>query len=248
MSQPICVQLYTVRDAFSADWKATLKRVADIGYAGVELVYTDAIPAADFKAELTRNNLIVSGAHVGIEFMRANLDQVISDLKSFGARYVICPWIAPDQRGDAAKWREFKAEFEQIAARCQAQGMQFLYHHHEFELESLGDTNALTILLDESKPGLIDLEIDIFWVAFAGMDPVAMIHKYGTRVPCVHLKDMTADRNFAEVGHGTLDIASVLTAADAVGAQFLIVEQDSCQRDPFESITMSYQWLKQHGR
>jgi sugar phosphate isomerase/epimerase len=248
VSQPICLQLYTVRDALSADWKQTLSQVAAIGYAGVELVYTDQIPAAEFKAELDRHNLIVSGAHVGIEFLRNSLDQVIDDLKLFGARYVICPWIAPDQRGDAAKWRAFMHEFEDIGARCQARDMQFLYHHHEFELESLGDTNALTILLDESKPGLIDLEIDMFWVAFAGMDPAAMITKYGKRVPCVHLKDMTSDRSFAEVGHGTLDVMGVIKAADAVGAEFLIVEQDSCQRDPMESIAMSYKWLKQNGR
>jgi hypothetical protein len=68
MSQPICVQLYTVRDAMTADWRGTLKRVAQIGYAGVELVYTDQIPASEIKAELTANNLLVSGAHVGIDF------------------------------------------------------------------------------------------------------------------------------------------------------------------------------------
>jgi sugar phosphate isomerase/epimerase len=249
MSQPICLQLYTLRDAMSADWKATLARVAQIGYAGVEVVYTDKIPAAEFKAELDRNKLLVSGAHVGIDFLRNQLDQVIADLKLFGANYIICPWIAPDQRGDAAQWREFMHEFEVIGTKCHAAGMQFLYHHHDFELESLGATNALSILLDESKPGTIDAEIDIYWLAFAGMNPIDVITKYPGRVPCVHLKDMAAgDRAFAEVGHGTLDIAGVIKAADAAGTKWLIVEQDVCQRDPFESVAMSYNWLKQHGR
>jgi sugar phosphate isomerase/epimerase len=249
MAQPICLQLYTVRDAMAADWKATLARVAQIGYAGVEAVYTDKIPAATFKAELDRHKLLVSGAHVGIDYLRGQLDQVIADLKLFGAKYIICPWMSPDQRGDAAKWRAFMHEFEVIGDKCRAAGMQFLYHHHDFELAPLGTTNALSILLDESKPGTIDAEIDIYWVAYAGLNPVEMINKYHGRVPCVHLKDMAAgSRTFAEVGHGTLDIAAVLKAADAAGTQWLIVEQDSCQRDPFESVTMSYEWLKRHGR
>jgi sugar phosphate isomerase/epimerase len=249
MSQPICLQLYTVRDAMAADWKATLARVAQIGFAGVEVVYTDTIPANEFKTELDRNKLLVSGAHVGIDFLRNHLDQVIADLKLFGATYIICPWMSPEQRGDAAKWREFMHEFEVIGAKCHAAGMQFLYHHHDFELAPLDNTNALTILLDESTPGSIDAEIDIYWVAFAGMNPIEMITKYSGRVPCVHLKDMAAgDRAFAEVGHGTLDIAGVIKAADAAGSKWLIVEQDVCKRDPFESVAMSYNWLKQHGR
>lgn len=249
MSQPICLQLYTIRDAMAADWKAALARVAQIGYAGVEVVYTDQIAATDFKAELDRNNLVVSGAHVGIDFLRNQLDQVIADLKLFGANYIICPWIAPDQRGDATQWRTFMHEFEVIGEKCHAAGMQFLYHHHDFELASLGDTNALTILLDESKPGTIDAEIDIYWVAFAGMNPVDVIAKYTGRVPCVHIKDMAAgSRTFAEVGHGTLDIHAVLKAADTAGTKWLIVEQDVCAGDPFDSVTKSYNWLKQQGR
>ena len=249
MSQPICVQLYTVRDAMTADWRGTLNRVAQIGYAGVELVYTDQIPASEIKAELTANNLLASGAHVGIDFLRGDLDKVISDLKLLGARYVICPWMAPSQRGGAEDWRAFMHEFEVIGQRCHAAGMQFLYHHHDFELADLGDTNALTILLDESAQGLINAEIDIYWLAFAGMNPVDVIAKYSGRIPCLHLKDMAAEsRTFAEVGHGTLDIPAILTAADNAGVEWLIVEQDVCPADPFDSITKSYNWLKNHGR
>jgi sugar phosphate isomerase/epimerase len=245
----LCVQLYTVRDAMANDWQGTLARVAKIGYTGVEVVYTDQIPAATFHAELVRNSLRVSGAHVGIDFLRNSLDTVIADLKLFGARYVICPWIAPDKRGGAAEWRALKNELEVIGTRCRAAGMQFLYHHHDFELTPIGDTNALSILLDESAPGTIDAEIDIYWVAFAGMDPIAMLNKYKGRIPCVHLKDMGAGakRDFAEVGHGTLDMAGVIKTATANGAEFLIVEQDVCPGDPLDSITKSFNWLKQHG-
>ena len=247
--QPICVQLYTLRDAMAADWKSTLKRVADIGYAGVELVYSHDVPIAALRAELEANALRVSGAHVGIDFLRGNLDGVINDIKTLGGSYVVCPWIAPTDRGGAAEWRAFMHEFEQYGDHCRAAGIQFLYHHHDFELAPLGNTNALTILLDESKAGTINAELDVYWIAYAGMDPVALINKYHGRVPCVHLKDMQATtRAFAEVGHGTLDIAGIIKAADAAGARWLIVEQDVCQRDPFESIAMSHAWLKQHGR
>lgn len=249
MAYTICVQLYTVRDAMAQDWKSTLQRVAQIGFTGVEIVYTDQIPAATFNAELVRNKLRVSSAHVGIDFLRNSLDTVIADLKLFGARYVICPWIAPEKRGGAAEWRALKTELEAVGKRCQAAGLQFLYHHHDFELTPVADTNALSILLDESAPGTINAEIDVYWVAYAGMDPVTLLNKYAGRVPCVHLKDMGAGekRPFAEVGHGTLDIAGIIRTATANGAEFLIVEQDVCPGDPFDSITKSYTWLKQHG-
>lgn len=247
--QPVCLQLYTVRDAMSADWKGTLKRVADIGYAGVELVYSHDVPVAALRAELEANGLRVSGAHVGVQYLRANLDGVINDIKALGGSYVVCPWIAPDERGDAAAWRAFMHEFEQYGEHCHAAGIQFLYHHHDFELVSLGTTDALTILLDESKTGSINAELDVYWIAFAGKDPVSYLKKYSGRVPCVHLKDMQAGtRTFAEVGHGTLDIPGIIAAADAAGTRWLIVEQDTCPGDPFDSVTKSFQWLKKAGR
>jgi sugar phosphate isomerase/epimerase len=102
--------------------------------------------------------------------------------------------------------------------------------------------------LHECDPGHVAFEIDVYWAAYAGVDPVQLIGEFAGRAPLVHLKDMApGSRTFAEVGSGTLDIPAILNAARNVGAQWFVVEQDVCQRPPLESVRMSYEYLRGLG-
>lgn len=250
MSNPISLQLYTVRDDAGRDFVGTLKQVAEIGYGAVELAGYGGLSATQLRAACDQLGLVVSGAHTPIDRLEHDLDNVIQELTILGAQYAICPWMGPDRRPGAEGYKELARSFNQIGATCKQSGLTFAYHHHDFELQRFGDTTGLHILKDYGDPELIKFEIDVYWAAYAGFEPVALIHEFGDRVACIHLKDMTPapERTFAEVGHGILDIPAILTAGDAIGAKWFIVEQDRSQRTPLESIAMSRTYLKSLGR
>ncbi|GAB4161346.1 MAG: sugar phosphate isomerase/epimerase [Roseiflexaceae bacterium] len=250
MANPIGLQFYTLRDEASKDFVGTLAKVAELGYGAVELAGYGGMTATQLKAELDALGLQASGAHTPIERLEHDLANVISELQILGARYVICPWLAPDRRPDAEGYKRLGELLNTIGATAKAEGLQFAYHHHDFELQRFGDTTGLHLMLAASDPELVKAEIDIFWASYAGFDPVALLQELGARAPLVHLKDMTPapERTFAEVGHGTIDIPAVLAAADAIGTDWLLVEQDRCQRPPLESVRMSREYLRSLGR
>ena len=128
--------------------------------------------------------------------------------------------------------------------------MTFGYHNHSFELEKFGDRTGLAILCEDSDPQYFKAEIDTYWIQHGGGDPIAWITKMNGRVPLLHMKDMTMsghERLFAEIGEGNLNWTGILKAAKQAGVTWYIVEQDTCQRDPFESLGISLRNLKAMG-
>jgi sugar phosphate isomerase/epimerase len=250
MNTGIALQMYTLRNETAQDFLGTLREVVAIGYEAVELAGMGSHTAEQIRAELDALGLVCSGAHVPIERLRTDLDAVIAEIQTLGGTYVICPYLTPEQRGDADAYRALAAEFNPIGARCAAAGMVFCYHHHDFELEAMDGSTGLHILRDNTEPQHMAFEIDIFWAKAAGFDPAGLIGEFAGRVALVHLKDMTGGDapTFAEVGHGTLDIPGAIAAAEAAGARQLVVEQDACQRSPLESVRMSREYLRSIGR
>jgi len=128
--------------------------------------------------------------------------------------------------------------------------MTFIYHNHSFELVRFGDKTGLDILVEKAGPG-VGFELDLYWVQHGGGSPVAWINKLGKKAPVLHFKDMgiTPDMQqyFAEVGEGNLDWPGILAAAAASGAQYAIVEQDTCPGDSLQSVATSFRNMKAMG-
>jgi sugar phosphate isomerase/epimerase len=103
----------------------------------------------------------------------------------------------------------------------------------------------LDILLRETDPELVKMEMDTYWIKRGGEDPAAYLSKLQNRCPLLHIKDMEAgeEQFFAEIGEGILDFTKISKAAEAIGTQWLVVEQDQSRRDPFESLAISYRNL-----
>ena len=109
---------------------------------------------------------------------------------------------------------------------------------------------ALDVLLENSDPELVKLEVDVYWVKHGGDDPVARMTRLGQRVVALHLKDMAAgpDQKFAEVGTGILDFKAILAAAEKTGAKYGAVEQDETYgTPPLDAIRTSFENLKKLG-
>ena len=247
---PISLQLYTVRDPIASDYAGTLRAVAEIGYRAVELVTLGSFSAPALRTELDRLGLQVSGMHVPLDRLENQIEAALDEAAALEVPYVICPWLPAERRTGAAAWRGVADALNRAGERCRAAGRQLCYHHHDFEFQPADGSTGFDILFSSTDPALVKAELDVYWAAFAGRDPVALIGQLGERAPLIHLKDMTGgeNRTFAEVGHGTLDFAAILAACDRAGAEWLIVEQDRCAGDPLESVRMSLEYLKSLGR
>ncbi len=243
---PIAAQMYTVRDVAGRDLPGALRRVAELGYTGVELAGTSGLTATELSQTLADLDLSCSSAHVPLADLRRDLEHQIGTYLTLGATYLICPWLPPEDRPDEAGYHALAAELNQMGERCRAGGLQLCYHHHDFELLQFGGQYALDILLNNSEPANVQLEADTYWLEFGGLDPAAYIRRWSDRIPLLHLKDMsdTKPPTFAEVGNGVLDWPGIFEAAQLGGVKWYIVEQDTCPGDPFESLKLSFENLQ----
>ncbi|HSV74759.1 MAG TPA: sugar phosphate isomerase/epimerase [Chthonomonadales bacterium] len=246
---PIAVQLYTLRDDAAKDFPAVLKQVAGLGYAGVELAGTHGMAAADLKRLLDDLGLKAVGSHTGIEQLETELSAVLDYNEAIGNPYVVCPWMPEERRQSADGWKRAAETLAGIGEACQTRGMRLCYHNHAFEFERFNGATGLDILFGGAPAAALGSELDTYWVRYGGEDPVAYLRKLAGRVPLVHLKDMLGDesRGFAEVGEGVMDWPTIAAEAGAAGAEWLIVEQDVCQRPPIESVEISLRNLRRMG-
>ncbi|WP_274650910.1 sugar phosphate isomerase/epimerase family protein [Paenibacillus humicola] len=247
----IGLQLYTLRNELAQDFKGTLRKVAELGYEGVEFAGYGGIPADEMKSLLQELGLKAIGSHVGPAALRGSLQQEIDYLKTIGAQYLICPHVAAEERADEESWKRLFSLFEEVGAEAREQGLVFGYHNHAFEFESrIGGEFVYDALYASTKPESVQVEMDVCWVQFAGQDPLAYIPKYAGRLPLLHLKDFSKDEEgkmkTLELGQGVVNLPAVIQASSDAGVQWLIVEQDHCQNPPLESVASSLNWLKQH--
>ncbi|MCK6208723.1 sugar phosphate isomerase/epimerase [Bacillus infantis] len=243
---PIAVQLYTLREETEKDFAGTLKKVAELGFDGVEFAGFGGLSAEKVK-ELTDDlNLAPVSAHIPLADLKDNLDNVISDLKTVGIQYAVCPFLMPDQRTEE-NYQSLIPLLNEAGRKLKDAGITLCYHNHDFELERLSDGRmALEAIFDDSDPELLQTELDVYWLAKAKEDPAAWIKRYKGRSPLVHLKDMTKDEEqfFAELGTGSIDLEEILSLGDEAGVKWWVVEQDATRLTPFESIEISIKYLK----
>ncbi|MFH5182883.1 sugar phosphate isomerase/epimerase family protein [Paenibacillus sp. TAB 01] len=245
----IGLQLYTVRDDLANDFRGTLRRVAEMGYEGVEFAGYGGLSAEELKELLQELNLKAIGAHVSLANMKADLNKEIEYLRTIGAHYLICPFIAADDRKDVEAWKGLFSYFAQAGQQVKEQGLQFAYHNHAFEFElKVDDQYVFDALYASASPEALQVELDAGWVQFAGLDTLQYIANYAGRLPLLHLKDfkgiVNGQINTVELGHGEIDLPSVIQAGSDAGVEWIIVEQDRCANPPLESVATSYNWLK----
>lgn len=245
----IGLQLYTLRDETEQDFRGTLRKVADLGYEGVEFAGYGDIPADEMKTLLQELGLQAIGSHVGLHLLREDLQKEIDYLKTIGAKYMMCPYIEPEDRSSAEDWIRLFGFLEEVGTEVRKQGLVFGYHNHDFEFEvKVGDSFVFDAMYEVTSPEAVQVEMDVCWVQFAGQDPLAYIPKYSGRLPLLHLKDFSKDdqgnMKTLELSQGSVDLPAVIQAASDAGTQWLIVEQDVCQNPPLESVSNSIKWLK----
>jgi sugar phosphate isomerase/epimerase len=243
MTDTVALQLYTVRDETAKDFKQTLRRVAEIGYAGVEFAGYGDFSSKDLASILSEYGLKAVGSHVRLERVQEDLDREINYSLDIGCPYLIIPSISADTLKNDDSLKIFADQLNDYGRRYQERGLTLGYHNHNFEFEKVGDEYLMDRLLAATDPNVVKLELDTYWAAFAGVDPIAFMQKNASRLITLHMKDMSPDRQFTEVGSGTLDIAGYIAAGQAAGVETYIVENDKPAIASLESARISFESL-----
>lgn len=240
---PTSLQLWSVRDDANQDFAATVKAVADIGFTGVETAGYGNLDAADAAQAIKDAGLQVSGMHVGIPRLRSEFNAVVDEALLCETRDIICPFwpVAHFRSADAC--RTIARELNEIGSRLRGMGFRFHYHNHAHELAIHDGRPAIDWMLDESAPGNLSFEADVYWVHVGGQDPAKVIREQGRRISLLHIKDEK------EIGSGPVDFEAVFAAADSVGvAEWYVIEVEKYNHAPLESVRLSFEQMKSWGR
>lgn len=247
----IAAQLYTLRDfaKTSEDLARTLEKVKAIGYDVVQVSGICAIDYVELKKMLDDTGLKCCVTHTPYQRMMEEPERVIEEHQTIECKYAAIGGL-PSEYRNAEGYARFAKEATEVGKRLAEGGIYFGYHNHSFELEKFGNRTGLAILYEDSDPEYFKAEIDTYWVQHGGGDPAAWIKKLSGRIPLLHLKDMAVRGNdpiMAEVGEGNLNWPRILDESARAGVEWYIVEQDVCERDPFESLAISLQNLQSMG-
>ena len=270
MALSVAVQVYSVRDFAKPDMRGTLQKIKDMGYAGVEFAGLYGLPAAEVKAMCEEIGLVPISAHVPLADMRKDCDKVINYYAEVGCKFIVVPYLNPEDRPGAEGWDKTIADINEIGKKAHEKGLTLLYHNHDFEFIQIDGKYALDILYDTIPADYLQTEIDTCWVNVGGENPAEYVKKYKGRAPIVHLKDFFGEKSddmyeligiqkkaptrpsnfeFRPVGSGLQDFPSIIEAAEYAGADWIIVEQDSPSMGltSLECIAKSREYLKSIG-
>jgi len=238
-------QLYTIRDftKTAADFAASMKKVADIGYKAVQISAIGPIDDQEVARIVADQGLTIASTHVGWGEFLNDLDALIEKHKLWRCEHPAIGGV-PAEYHSADGLKKFLDEIPPIAEALAREGMDFSYHNHNRELMRCGEKTWLAMLYEQADPKHVKAEIDTYWIQAGGGDPAAWVRKCSGREPLLHLKDMTMGPDgprMAEVGEGNLNWSAIMEAASAGGVEWYLVEQDTCyERDPFDSLALSY--------
>jgi len=202
--EKIGVQLYTLRKEMEVDFEGTLRKVAALGYDELEFAGLYGRDPRTVKALVTRLGMDAVSSHI-----------FWSDLKK-------------DPAAAIAKWKEWIIFLNKVGKLADQAGVKFAYHNHEFEFQPIDGVLPYDLMLEQLDPQYIDLELDLYWTALAGVDPIQLFKDNPGRFTMFHVKDMNQhDDSMVDVGSGRIDFAAIFTQQELSGAKHYFVEHDS---------------------
>jgi len=257
------LQLFTVREPLSKDVAGTIKKIAAIGYEDCETYGYDpqqgqyyGLKASAFKQLLEDNNMITTSGHYDFtkffdkpaDAMMRYVDQCIEGAHVLGQRYLTWPWLDPAFR-TLENFRLLTGKLNTIGERVNKAGLGFAYHNHDFEFTDHGGENGYAIIMRETDPALVKLQMDLYWIMHSSkLSPSALFHLQPGRFVMWHIKDMDKiSRDYSELGNGSIDFRVILPEASRAGLQYYYIEQGgNFAKNPMQSITDSAAYFKKN--
>ena len=245
----LTAQLYTVREFLDTpeNMEKSLRKIKKIGYNAVQISGLGTIEPARLKEMTDTIGLNICASHNSFDRFTDNIQGLIAEHKLWGCKYVGIGAMPHVYRTSVEGFRTFIKAIAEPAKRISDAGLCFIYHNHKFEFQKFDGVTGMDILLNETNAADFGVEIDTYWVQAGGGNPVEWIKKINGRMKVVHFKDLAIVEDqqvFAEIGQGNLNWPEIISACRETNVEYYAVEQDKCSRDPFESLEMSFNYLK----
>lgn len=257
------LQLFTIREQLSKDVVGTIKKIAAIGYQDCETYGYDpgksqyyGLKASAFKQLLAENKMITTSGHYDFtkyfdkpaDAMMRYVDQCIEGAHALGQHYITWPWLDPAFR-TLENFRLLTGKLNAIGERVSKAGLGFAYHNHDFEFTDHGGENGYDIIMRETDPALVKLQIDLYWIMHSSkLSPSELFSRQPGRFVMWHIKDMDKiSRDYSELGNGSIDFTVILPEASRAGMQYYYIEQGgNFAKNPMQSITDSAAYFKKN--
>ncbi len=239
------LQLYTVKDAMLADARGTLEILSKIGYKELESARSAkgnyyGLSPEDVKRICSDLGMNMRSGHVHID---ENWERSVEQAVAAGQEYLVCSSL-PSEGQSIDNYKKVAEIFTKAGEDCKKAGLKFGYHNHDYEFDKVDGKILYDVLLENTDPELVVMELDLGWVVVTGNDPLEYLKKFPGRFPLWHLKDMKKDHpESTEFGKGLIDIKKMMENAQSSGMQYFFVEQEEYANDPITSIKHNYDYL-----
>lgn len=237
----IGLQLFSVRDYMDKDPLDTLKKVKAMGYEDFETYGLDidkinyyGMPAADFRGLLDDLDLTTSSGHYDFasyfnaseDMLKVFVDQCIKGAKIIGQKYITWPFV-PEGYRNMEGYRLLSEKLNRIGEQVKGSGLGFAYHNHGYEFTDHEGDHGFALILRETDPELVKMQLDMYWVAHNTQEsPADIIARDPKRFVMWHIKDMDKQtRDYTEMGNGSIDYHDILKKASQVGLEYYFIEQ-----------------------
>ncbi len=251
-AQEVGLQLYSLRDQFKEDVPGTLQLINKWGIHKIEGGGTYGLPMKEFEALLKKKNLEVVSVGAGFEDLENDVQKVIDNAKSFGAKYVMCAWVPHDNnKWDLEETQHATEVFNRAGKQLKQNGLILAYHPHGYEFRPYKDGTLFDYMAQNATD--FTFELDVYWAQHGGADPLALMKKYPDKFSLMHLKDMEKGVKGNNTGHedvetnvvlgtGQVDIAGTVAEARKLGIEYMFIEDESS--NVVEQVPQSLAYLK----
>lgn len=246
-------QFYTIRDFCQTldGFEESCRKISEIGYKYVQLSGIGNFSADEIKPILDKYGLKTVCTHRTQDNYLEKLESEIEFHKTLGCD-IAGIGSMPGFNVKQETIDNFGANFKLVVERLAEEGMVFAYHNHAFEFEKVDGKFAFELICDKVAANNFKLILDVYWLAYAGINPAKFIRKYSDKIACIHFKDLKIIDNapaYAEIGQGNIDWDEVILACKESSVENILVEQDKfwIDDDPFKSLEISYNYLKEKG-
>ncbi len=256
------VQVYTVRQYIGTqeDYEASMRKIREIGY---ESVQTFGWKCSDEENRAFLNDLGLKQESVGGDYEKMlndpeALKKAIHDAHFYDTDLISVGTLPKPLRESREGYLTYAEGINRIAKELRPEGLHLIYHPHALEFFSLGGgETGYDVLFNATDPDVFWYCLDTHWLQSGGKNPADYLKKAAGRLPLVHFKDYKiiggADpieqvvKMFGEVGEGNLDWPGIIDVCRSLETRAVIVEQDICPGDPFESLAISYKNMVKFG-
>lgn len=266
LSQPrrrykLGLQLFTLRAALRQDVEDTLKRVAAMGYEELETYGFDpegirfyGLEAKAFAQRLRDHKLTTPSGHYdlnrfvssSVDDLKRYVDRCIEGAHAVGHAYITWPLVDEGFR-TIEKFKLVAERLNIAGGQIKKAGLQLAYHNHDFEFVDQNGQIGYDIILKETDPALVKLQMDLYWIVRGSkISPHEWFKRQPGRFVMWHVKDIhRTSGDYTEVGNGTIDFTRIWPDASLAGLKHFFVEQGgNFTHDPFRSVADSAEYVK----